>query len=188
MRLDRLHRAYPSLHPFGVVHWVPVLSNIKTATGCESNRQLQLWTVFAGTVVNNYQFNGIQGWAGQLSQIRCRAVIYRMPEEVVRNTFFSGGTIPQWSTSSFIHSESRLLAAHKGEGIKEGYRVEGYKRGMGGVHLPRDHAEVAHYPGVVLLESIGNNYPTWLDPRMSPDCWTFLAMGSLHFLIQKPLP
>ena len=55
MRLDRLHRAYPSLHPFGVVHWVPVLSNIKTATGCESNRQLQLWTVFAGTVVNNYQ-------------------------------------------------------------------------------------------------------------------------------------
>ena len=42
MWLDRLHRAYPSLHPFGVVHWVPVLSNIKTATGCESNRQLQL--------------------------------------------------------------------------------------------------------------------------------------------------
>ena len=34
--VDRLHRAYPSLHPFGVVHWVPVLSNIKTATGCES--------------------------------------------------------------------------------------------------------------------------------------------------------
>ena len=25
-----------------VVHWVPVLSNIKTATRCESNRQLQL--------------------------------------------------------------------------------------------------------------------------------------------------
>ena len=66
MRLDRLHRAYPSLHPFGVAHWVPVLSNIKTATGCESNRQLQLRTVFAGTVVYNYQFNGIQGWAGQL--------------------------------------------------------------------------------------------------------------------------
>ena len=54
---------------------IPVLSNIKTATGCESNRQLQLSTVFAGTVVNNYQFNGIQGWAGQLCQIRCRAVI-----------------------------------------------------------------------------------------------------------------
>ena len=75
MRLDRLHRAYPSLYPFGVVHWVPVLSNIKIATLCESNRQLQLWTVFAGTVVNNYQFNGIQGWAGQLCQIRWRAVI-----------------------------------------------------------------------------------------------------------------
>ena len=42
LRLDRLHRGYPSLHLFGVVHWVPVLSNIKTATGCESNRQLQL--------------------------------------------------------------------------------------------------------------------------------------------------
>ena len=64
MRLDRLHRAYPSLHSFGVVHWVPVLSNIKTATGCESNRQLLLRTVYAGTVVNNYQFNSIQGWAG----------------------------------------------------------------------------------------------------------------------------
>ena len=28
MRLDQLHRAYPSLHPFRVVHWVPFLSNI----------------------------------------------------------------------------------------------------------------------------------------------------------------
>ena len=37
-----LHRGYPSLHPFGVVHWVSVMLNIKTATGCESNRQLQL--------------------------------------------------------------------------------------------------------------------------------------------------
>ena len=37
MRLNRLPRAYPSLHPFGVVHWVPLLSNIKTTTGCESN-------------------------------------------------------------------------------------------------------------------------------------------------------
>ena len=63
MRLDRSHRAYPSLHSFGVVYWVPVLSNSKTATGCESNRQLQLWTVFAGTIVNNYQFNGVHGWA-----------------------------------------------------------------------------------------------------------------------------
>ena len=27
--------------------------NIKTVIGCESNRQLQLLTVFAGTVVNN---------------------------------------------------------------------------------------------------------------------------------------
>ena len=33
MRLDRLHRAYPSFHSFGVVHWVPVLSNTKTPTG-----------------------------------------------------------------------------------------------------------------------------------------------------------
>ena len=74
MRLDRLHRAYPSLHPFGVVHWVPVLSNIKTANGCDLNRPLQLWTVFAGTVVYNYQFKGIQGWAGQLCQIRSRAL------------------------------------------------------------------------------------------------------------------
>mgnify|MGYP003444271494 FL=1 len=33
MRLDRLHRAYPSLHPFGVVHWVPEQLNIKAVTG-----------------------------------------------------------------------------------------------------------------------------------------------------------
>ena len=65
MKLNRLHRAYPTLHLFGVVQWVLVLSNIKTVTGCESNRQLQFWTVFAGTVVNyNYQFNGIQGLDG----------------------------------------------------------------------------------------------------------------------------
>ena len=72
MKLDRLHRAYPSLHPFGVVHWVPVLSNIKT--GCEPNRQLLLWTVFAGTVVNNSHFNGIQlnsmmGWAAMSNKM-----------------------------------------------------------------------------------------------------------------------
>ena len=48
MRLDRLHMAHPSLFSFGVGHWVPVLSNIKTATACNSNKQLQLWTVFAG--------------------------------------------------------------------------------------------------------------------------------------------
>ena len=28
-----LHRAYPSLHPFGVVHWVPEQLNIKAVTG-----------------------------------------------------------------------------------------------------------------------------------------------------------
>ena len=40
-------------YPFGIVNWVPVLSNIKTATWCELIRQLQLRTVFAGTVVYN---------------------------------------------------------------------------------------------------------------------------------------
>ena len=92
--------AYPSLHPFGVVHWVPVLSNIKTATGCESNRQLQLWTVFAGTVVNNYQFNGIQGWA----------VSNKMPGCHLANAWRSRSKhILQWRYSTamkyqFIHS------------------------------------------------------------------------------------
>ena len=33
MRLRSLHRAYPSLHPFGVVHWVPEQLNIKAVTG-----------------------------------------------------------------------------------------------------------------------------------------------------------
>ena len=33
MRLRSLHRAYPSLHPSGVVHWVPKQLNIKAVTG-----------------------------------------------------------------------------------------------------------------------------------------------------------
>ena len=33
MRLQSLHRAYPSLHPFGVVHWVPEQLNIKAVIG-----------------------------------------------------------------------------------------------------------------------------------------------------------
>ena len=41
----------------------PVQPNIKTATGCKSNRQLQLWTVFVGTVVSSS------------SSSRCLAVI-----------------------------------------------------------------------------------------------------------------
>ena len=33
MRLRSLHRAYPSLHPSGVVHWVQEQLNIKAGTG-----------------------------------------------------------------------------------------------------------------------------------------------------------
>ena len=33
MRLQSLHRAYPSLHLSGVVHWVPEQLNIKVVTG-----------------------------------------------------------------------------------------------------------------------------------------------------------
>ena len=33
MRLRSLHWAYPSLHPFGVVHWVPEQLNINAVTG-----------------------------------------------------------------------------------------------------------------------------------------------------------
>ena len=33
MRLRSLHRAYPNLHPFRVVHWVPEQLNIKAVTG-----------------------------------------------------------------------------------------------------------------------------------------------------------
>ena len=33
MRLRSLHRAYPSLHPSGVAHWVPEQLNIKAVTG-----------------------------------------------------------------------------------------------------------------------------------------------------------
>ena len=33
IRIRSLHRAYPSLHPFGVVYWVPEQLNIKVVTG-----------------------------------------------------------------------------------------------------------------------------------------------------------
>ena len=33
IRLRSLYRAYPSLHPFGLVHWVPQPLNIKAVTG-----------------------------------------------------------------------------------------------------------------------------------------------------------
>ena len=33
MRLRSVHRAYSSLHPSGVVHWVPEQLNIKAVTG-----------------------------------------------------------------------------------------------------------------------------------------------------------
>ena len=33
MRLRSLHRAYPSLYPSGVVHWIPEQLNIKAVTG-----------------------------------------------------------------------------------------------------------------------------------------------------------
>ena len=33
MRLRSLHRAYPNLHLFGVVHWVPEQLNIKAVIG-----------------------------------------------------------------------------------------------------------------------------------------------------------
>ena len=32
IKLRSMHRAYPSLHPFGVVHWVPEQLNIKAVT------------------------------------------------------------------------------------------------------------------------------------------------------------
>ena len=33
IRLRSLHRAYQSIHPFGVVHWVPEQLNIEAVTG-----------------------------------------------------------------------------------------------------------------------------------------------------------
>ena len=33
MRLRSLHRAYPNLHPSGVVNWVPEQLNMKAVTG-----------------------------------------------------------------------------------------------------------------------------------------------------------
>ena len=102
MRLDRLDRAYPSLHPFGVVHWVPVLLNIETATECESNRQLQLWTVFPGTVVNKYQF---QRYSRMGSYVQQDAGL--SSSECLKKSFETHPlvAVSQWSISSINQSK-----------------------------------------------------------------------------------
>ena len=52
-----------SSHPFGKVHWVLVLTNIKTATGCESNRQFNFEMRLQGRlrIINN--LTEFKGWA-----------------------------------------------------------------------------------------------------------------------------
>ena len=87
MKLNRLHMAYPSLHPFGVICWVPVLSNIKTATGCESNKQLQLLTVFTATSKSTAFKDGPNTWIKYdvwLSSSKCLKKLFEThPSEVL---------------------------------------------------------------------------------------------------------
>ena len=54
MRFDRMQKGIPEpSYSSGVVHRALVMSNIKTANGCEPKRQLELGTVFAETVACN---------------------------------------------------------------------------------------------------------------------------------------
>ena len=51
MGLQSLHRANPSLHSFGVVHWIPEQLNIKAVTGaCK---------LIDGCAVFGHSFSGI---------------------------------------------------------------------------------------------------------------------------------
>ena len=63
MRLRSLHRAYPSLHPSGVVHWVPEQLNIKAVTGaCKlidgCSLALCLAIVSVATEIKSIQLHG----------------------------------------------------------------------------------------------------------------------------------
>ena len=55
MRLRSLHRAYPGLHPFVVVHWVPEQMNIKAVTAW--GMQVDLW--LQPCAVFGHRFSGI---------------------------------------------------------------------------------------------------------------------------------
>ena len=65
--------------------------------------QLHHWTVFAWTVVYNWQIGGIEGWAGHLYRMRCPAIeLYQMSEKVVGNASSGGGDIPRCSSILYI--------------------------------------------------------------------------------------
>ena len=113
MRLDRLHMAHPSLHPFGVVHWVPVLSNIAQDSDCymgvnridscnfELCSQGQLCTTINSTVFKD----GLgRQWAAMSNKTPgCHlANAWRSRSKHILQWRY---TIPQWSISvhSLIH-------------------------------------------------------------------------------------
>ena len=58
-----MHRAYPSLHPSGVVHWVPEQLNIKAVTGaCKlidscSLAQFQWYTLAYAAEIKSIQLH-----------------------------------------------------------------------------------------------------------------------------------
>ena len=102
MRLDRLHRAYPSLHPFGVVHWVPVLSNIKTVTGVNriDSCNFELCSQGQLCITINSLYSRM-GWAAMSNNLPgCHlANAWRKSFETHPSV-----AVSQWSISSFIHS------------------------------------------------------------------------------------
>ena len=66
MRLRSLHRAYPSLHPSGVVHWVQEQLNIKAVTkactlidGCSLALCFNIVSVVSAGICHRNEVNSI---------------------------------------------------------------------------------------------------------------------------------
>ena len=111
MRLDRLHRAYPSLHPFGIVHWVPEQLNMKAVTGaCKLNDGCSLKTVFA---IPSAASSGI--CHSNKGQLNCMTLPRAQPEDSILYYYYPGPSqlpgpliMVSWTMVSFLSSQLLL--------------------------------------------------------------------------------
>ena len=103
MRFDRLHRAYPSLPPFGVVHWLAILLNT-TATGFVTRATLSC-------VCRNGCVQRWYSWRTAPWLCCCvEALVYRPPEKEIGwlwNVFYFPRTL-QMATGNFPWNVSNL--------------------------------------------------------------------------------
>ena len=99
MRLRSLHRAYPSLHPSGVVHWVPEQLNIKAVAGacklidgCSSNAALRC-------VRPQFQWYQL-AYATEIKSIQLHDSIVRLSQKIVSFTLHYITLQDQWQFST----------------------------------------------------------------------------------------